>query len=221
MAHTDPSAPIEFYFDFLSPYAFLAWHGVGPLCARHGRQLEPKPLLLAALLNHWGTKGPAETPAKARFVFLDCARRARSLGIEFRCPLYHPFNPLLACRLATNAASGDDQRAVIDCLWQFGWQQGGDLGDASSLKSALDDAGLSGAKLLEGAGTPDAKQELRNNSETAIERGVFGVPTMFHGESMFWGFDQLDLLDAELCGEPALRLEDLVERLPRGASASR
>ncbi|MCA9640304.1 MAG: 2-hydroxychromene-2-carboxylate isomerase [Myxococcales bacterium] len=221
MARAEPLGEIEFFFDFLSPYAFLAWHGVQPLAAKHDRTLKPKPLLLAALLNHWGTKGPAETPAKARFVFLDCARRARSRELEFRCPVYHPFNPLLACRLATQAAAGDDQIAVIGCLWEHGWQRGGDLGDPDSLRQALSAAGLNAAELMERARSPEAKQELRNNSEEALERSVFGVPTMFLGESMYWGFDQLDLVDAELSGEPPLRLEELVERLPKGASASR
>lgn len=221
MAPHHSSDRIEFYFDFLSPYAFLAWTGIKQLAAKHERTLEPKPLLLAALLNHWGTKGPAETPAKARFVFLDCARRARALDVDFRCPMYHPFNPLLACRLATRAVAGEAQQSVIDCLWRHGWQGGGDLGDAAALKSALGQAGLDAEGLVERASSTEAKLELRRNSEVALERGVFGVPTMFLGESMYWGFDQLDLVDAELSGEPPILLEDLVERLPKGASASR
>lgn len=212
---------IEFLFDFLSPYAYLAWQGLIPIAERHDAELVPRPILLAALLNQWNTKGPAETPVKARFVFLDGARRAAQLGVEYRCPAMHPFNPLLACRLATTAAAGDDQRAVIDTLWKHGWQQGNDLGDPESLLAALNSAGLDGAALIARTATPEVKAELRANTDSAIEREVFGVPTMFLGDAMYWGNDQLDLVEHQLTGGTPVMIPDLLDRLPRGASAGR
>src|ERR1700754_987264 len=92
---------LRVYFDFISPYAYLAWTQLPGLAARHGCTIEPIPVLFAALLEHHGTRGPAEVPAKRRYLLVDVAPKARALGVPVGLPPHHPFNPLLALRLAS------------------------------------------------------------------------------------------------------------------------
>ena len=93
------SAPIEFWFDFISPYAYLAWQRIHPVVEAHGRALIYRPVLFAGLLDHWGQLGPAEIPPKREFVFRQVLRRAAALGVPLEPPPSHPFNSLLGLRL--------------------------------------------------------------------------------------------------------------------------
>ena len=123
--------PIRLYFDFISPYAYLAWKGVHALAAEHGRSVEAVPILFAALLDAHGTKGPAEVPAKREYVFKDALRRATMAGLTLVPPPAHPFNPLLALRAASFPA--DDpagQRRLIDELFAATWAGGGGVESA-------------------------------------------------------------------------------------------
>ena len=95
-------APLLFYFDFISPYAFLAWTQIRGIAARCEREVEPVPVLFAGLLNAHDQKGPAEIPAKRRYLFKDIARKAHRLGVaSVAPPPAHPFNPLLPLRIAS------------------------------------------------------------------------------------------------------------------------
>ena len=102
---------IRFHFDFISPYAYLAWTQIHALAARHGRSVEPVPVLFAALLDHHGTKGPAEIPAKRRYLMFDVVRKARALGVPIGPPPAHPFDPLLALRVASVPMDAQATRA--------------------------------------------------------------------------------------------------------------
>src|SRR3989338_3526107 len=118
---------LDFYFDYISPYAYFAWFNVKALCDRRGLDLYAHPVLFAGLLNHWGQLGPAEIPPKREFVFKDAARYAARRGIAFTMPQAHPFNPLLALRLSHVEPDAAKRRAIIDEIWKVGWQEGGDL----------------------------------------------------------------------------------------------
>lgn len=208
-------------FDYLSPYAYLGWHGVRRACQSRGVPLEPLPVLFPALLNQWGTKGPAETPVKARFVFLDAARRAQLHGLPFHAPRLHPFRPLLPLRLSLVEVAGDDQAKVIDALFGMAWGAGGDPSNEDEVRAALDAAGLDGSGLVQRSKEEPAKAALRRNTEAAIELGVFGVPTTLVDDDFYWGSDQLALIEAQLDGETPVRPADLADRLPTGVGATR
>ncbi|PID38518.1 MAG: hypothetical protein CSB49_05165, partial [Proteobacteria bacterium] len=189
---------LTFYFDYLSPYSYLAWNDLRqrlsklPEMTTNEVSLSPRPVLLAALLDAGGQLGPAEVAAKRRFVARDVQRRARRLGVSLVWPERHPFRPLDALRLSLPEVAGELQLQLIDTLWKAGWREGMNLGDREQLEQALGAAGLPVDELLQKASSEEAKRALRKETEAAIARGVFGVPTMMLDHELLWGADRLD-----------------------------
>jgi 2-hydroxychromene-2-carboxylate isomerase len=191
-----PSGTLAFHFDFISPYAYLAWTQVHDLVGRCEWAVDPVPTLLAALLAHGQTKGPAEIPAKRVYMVADVLRVARKLGVPLAPPASHPFNPLLALRVATV----EPQWKVIEALFTATWATSQPIDTEEGVARVLDKAGLPGAELVTRAQHPDTKWLLRKRTDEAIARGVFGVPTMFARDQMFWGVDSLEYLADYLGG---------------------
>lgn len=210
---------VYFYFDYLSPYAYLAWGPIQVLCAKRGLALHLHPVLFAGLLTHWGQLGPAEIPPKREFVYKDCYREAMLQGLPFNGPSCHPFNPLLALRISLAEISAADQTRVVDALWKASWGDGIDMSNPQAIKAALDQAGLNGAELVEAAQSPQAKDALRRETEAALARGVFGVPTVIVGDELFWGHDRLSHLELYLDGKDPLDRTQVMAMLsrPRGS----
>jgi len=177
--------PIVFHFDFLSPYAYLAWTQIHGIAAKHGRTVAPVPTLLAALLAHGKTKGPAEIPAKRIYLVADTVRTAKLLGVPYGPPATHPFNPLLALRIASLDGTADEKRARIDALYTAAWAKSQPIDSEDAVANVLDAAGLAGRDLVRAATQQDAKDRLRSQTESAIARGVFGVPTIIVDRAMF------------------------------------
>lgn len=187
---------IRFHFDFISPYAYLAWTQIHALAARHGRSVEPVPVLFAALLDHHGTKGPAEIPAKRRYLMFDVVRKARALGVAIGPPPAHPFNPLLALRVASVPMEAGMRRALIDRIYAAVWSgEARDVEDRAAVISLIDEVGLDGAALVAEALSIDGKARVRTQTERAIADGVFGVPTAICDGEPFWGVDSLPELE--------------------------
>jgi len=193
--------PVVFHFDFLSPYAYLAWTQFHALAAKHGRTVAPVPTLLAALLSHGKTKGPAEIPAKRVYLALDTVRTAKLLGVPYEPPAAHPFNPLLPLRIASLDGSADEKRARIDAFYSAAWAKSQRIDTEEDAAKVLDAAGMNGRDLVQRACTQDAKDRLRSQTDAAIVRGVFGVPTMIVDGAMFWGVDSLGHVERHLRGE--------------------
>jgi 2-hydroxychromene-2-carboxylate isomerase len=194
-----PAKPLRFLFDTISPYSWLAWTRIHALAARHGRQVEPVPVLLAALLDQHGQLGPGEIPAKRRYVFRDVLRSASHLGVDLSPPPAHPFNPLLSLRIASlDHADADERFAVVDALFEAVWGGGPGVTDPDALSEFLNGRGLDGPGLIARAAAPEAKSRLRAATDAALSAGVFGVPTVLDGDEMFWGFDSFDHLDRYL-----------------------
>ena len=175
-----PSA--DWYFDFVSPFAYLQCEQLPALESR--LRIHYRPVLFAGLLKAHGHKGPAEIPAKRRFTYRFVVWQAKKLGIPLKFPAVHPFNPLPLLRLAI-AADGDPE--AVRRIFRFVWRDGriGDLPiEWVELMSelALPDA----ATRID---TPEVKDALRRNTDDAIARGVFGVPTLAIGDELFWGAD--------------------------------
>ena len=212
---------VEFFFDFISPYSYLAWPRVRALCARRGLDLVLHPVLFAALLDHAGQLGPAEIPDKRAWLVQDCLRLAALDGVPFTFPAHHPFNPLTALRMALPIVAGEEQEAVVGVIWDAGWRAGVDLGSPEALVVALDARGLDGRRHLARASEPAAKDALREETAAAIARGVFGVPTMIAGDTLFWGNDRLEHLALVLDGRDPLDRARAAELLARTPSAVR
>lgn len=192
--------PLLFYFDFISPYAFIAWTQVHAIAERHGRTVDAIPVLFAGLLDAHGTKGPAEIPAKRAYTFRDAYRKAHRVGLELRLPPSHPFNPLLALRVAS-CADEAGRRRLIDKLYEATWVLGTGIETPEAVCAAAQRAGLDGDALVRAAQEPEAKQRLRTATEEAVARGVFGVPTIIVDGELFWGTDSLELVETCLRGE--------------------
>jgi 2-hydroxychromene-2-carboxylate isomerase len=173
---------VDWYFDFVSPFAFLQSEQFGALPPRIS--IRYRPVLFAALLEANGQRGPAEIPAKRVFTYRFCLWQAKRHGIPMRFPPEHPFNPLPLLRLAIAC---DSSAAAVHAIFRFVWRDGRlpDLPiEWAELVGLLgvDDAG---ARIAE----PEVKDELRRNTDEAIARGVFGVPTLAIGNELFWGVD--------------------------------
>lgn len=211
---------MRFYFDFISPYAYLGWVRARALCNDRQLPLEATPILFAGVLGHWGQLGPAEITPKRRFTFRDSFRRAHELGLVLTPPATHPFNPLTALRVSTPEVAGDAQHDVIDALYRATWSDGLEMSDPAVIAKALTDAGFDGAAMVAKTKDPAVKERLKTNTADAIEAGVFGVPTFVVNGELFFGQDRLKDVERFLDGnDPAAELDE--SRLERSASAHR
>lgn len=177
---------LRFYFDYISPYAYLAWTQIHALAERHEVVVEPVPVLFAAMLDAHGTKGPAETPARRNYLVRDVARIAHRFGVPLAPPPAHPFNPLLALRVTYLAA---EPRALIDDLYRATWATGEGVADPEVV------ARLARAHGVDSAAAPTMKERVRTETAAAIARGIFGVPSMIVDDQLFWGCDSLPHLE--------------------------
>lgn len=192
---------VRFYFDYLSPYAYLAFHRIDALAAKHGHDVELVPILLAALLNHHGQKGPAEIPDKRVYVFKDCLRTAVKLGLPLRPPPTHPFNPLLALRITSAVQDPATRRQVAARFFDATWATGEGVTDPEVVGRMLSELGLDPAALFEAATSPEGKERVKTQTAEAVYAHVFGVPTMTVDGELFWGFDAFAHLDEFLAGD--------------------
>jgi len=179
-------ARVTWVFDVISPFAYLAFPRLAEL--PDSVELQVVPVLLAALLDHFGQRGPAEIPSKRRFTYRFVLWRARRLGLPLRMPPAHPFNPLAALRLII--AAGSDRRAAGTVLRAvFG--EGRDVTDPAVIADLATQLGVANPQAS--LADPAIKQRLRENTEWARSHGVFGVPTLVIGEELFWGHDAVDM----------------------------
>ena len=207
------SSPLDWYFDFISPFAYLQWRR---LRRDHADvALNPKPLLFAALLNHHGQLGPAEIPQKRRHTYRIVVWQARELGIPLHFPPAHPFNPLPALRLCLAAP---DRNAAIDALFAHLWERGLQGDSVETLAAVARALGIDDTATA--IARDEVKRELQANGEEAIRLGVFGVPTLKVRDELFWGNDATGLALA-YARDPAIldaemrRVDDLPEAIQR------
>jgi 2-hydroxychromene-2-carboxylate isomerase len=194
---------IDFYFDVVSPYSWLAWHELRGSTRVRPATIRPVPVLFAAILDARGSIGPAEIPAKRAYVIRDVMRSAALAKLPFRFPPAHPFNPLKALRLCCAIADDERRLKLRGALLDAAWSAGEDLTDDQTIASALVRCGHA-AEELASASSDAARAGLRSNTDEALARGVFGVPTFTVGPELFWGHDRLPHLEAWLAGALAL-----------------
>ena len=200
---------IRFYFDYISHNAYLAWTQIHALARRHGREVEPVPVLFAGQLKHYRQRGPAEMPPKRDWMLKNVLRKALAHGIPLAPPASHPFNPLLPLRLSSIELPAQQRRQLIDAIYRATWAEGRAVQQAEVLSEILGGLGLDAAALLQAAQSPETKQKLAAQTEQALADGVFGVPTMQVDKELFWGFDDLPWLERYLQGQDPLRGADL------------
>lgn len=189
---------IDFYLDFISPYAYLAFEKLPEALLGLSYSVTYRPVLLAAILKHHGQLGPAEIPGKREWTFRQVLWLARQQGVVLDLPRNHPFSSLPLLRLALACdAQGMPNRYVCETVLRHVWQGGADAGDPVRLKALA--VCLAPAR---DAVSDEVKAQLRSHTQEAIARGVFGVPSFVVDDKVFWGLDSLPMLRAYLEGIP-------------------
>jgi len=202
----------DWYFDFISPFAYIGLIRLG----RFSQKLEIryKPVLFAGLLNHWEQKGPAEIPPKRVWTFRYCTWWAAQQGIALRSPAKHPFNPLPYLRLAIAA---DNTPAAIGRIFEAIWTTGADPSDERVFTELARSLQVDPSRL----GDQAIKDALRLETEQAIARGVFGVPTLIVDEELFWGADAMDFVEAYLADPGIVATAEMKRAANLPAAATR
>lgn len=196
--------PIRFFLDYLSSNAYLAWTQLPAMAARFGREVEPVPVLFAALLEAHGQVGPAEVPPKIRWMSRNNLRKAALLGVPLFPPAFHPFNPLLALRVSSLPMPNAERAALVSALFRGVWAERRHVSDPEVVAEIARGVGLDGAALVAAAQEPAAKESLRERTASAIAEGVFGVPTAIVDGELFFGFDDFPHLERFLAGSDPL-----------------
>ncbi|MBI3729779.1 MAG: DsbA family protein [Burkholderiales bacterium] len=200
---------LDWYFDFISPFAYLQSEMLGRL--QGVAQINYRPVLFAGLLNHWDNKGPAEIAPKRQWTFEHCAWLAHKHSIPLRMLPEHPFNPLPLLRLCLALGSTE---AAVHRLFRFVWRDGHIPAQTEHWQALLDELQVTPAMLDDAA----VKDALKRNGELAIAARVFGVPTAVVDGRCFWGLDGTDMLQAYLQGDAFFASAELVaaQTMPYG-----
>ncbi len=188
---------IDFYLDFISPYAYLAFEHLPEALAGLSYSVAYKPVLLGAIVRHHGHKAPAEVASKRQWTYRHILWLGHSLGVPIDMPAMHPYNPLPHLRLALAASRGGEiSRLQAELLFREVWRGGQDAIDPARLEALK-------ARLAPARDAADAtvKAELKANTDAAIAQGAFGVPAFVVDGRLFWGFDSLPMLRAYLQGD--------------------
>lgn len=190
----------DFFYDLGSPYSYLASTQIAGIERRTDSKARLLPITLGGLRKATGHQLPP--PQQLKYMSEDTARWSRQYGVPMRIPKEFPVStilPLRACVAADRQSKGEE---AMHALFHAYWVGGDDISDAAVVESALTRAGLDGKALLAAAGEQETKDALRRNTDLALARGVFGVPTLFVGERSFWGNDRLEFAEAELRRQP-------------------
>jgi len=189
---------ITCYLDFISPYAYLAFEALPKSLVGLSHRMIYKPVLFAGMLKHHGQLGPAEIAGKREWTYRQVVWQAKQLGVALDMPKTHPFNPLPLLRLAMAcSADGEPNRYVCETIFKHVWHGGAAADEASRLQTLTQH--LAPQRAVDDA---EVKHQLKANTEEAIARGVFGVPTFCVDDKLFWGLDALPMMRAYMDGDP-------------------
>ena len=194
---------VEFYYDLVSPYSYLAHGRIGRLCEENGAELVLRPMLLGAVHKEVGLQAPIETKPKASYQARDIRRWAEYYGLPLEFPDPFPFRTLKTMRAAMFLRERGELGAFTREAFALYWEEGGapeglQADEEGPISAVARRIGADPAEVLEGAASPSAKQSLKDATLEAVERGVFGAPAFFIAEEMFWGNDRLHFVEAAL-----------------------
>lgn len=189
---------IDFYFDVGSPASYLAWTQLPGLAARAGADICWKPMLLGGVFKATGNSSPAMIPAKSRYSRMDMERFASAYGVPFNFNPHFPVNTLLLMRGAVALLDTPEFHNYLGAIFNGMWAEQRNLGDSGAVAECLAKAGFELADVMARCEEPAVKARLKQLTEEAVERGVFGAPTFFVGEEMFFGQDRLLYLEQHL-----------------------
>jgi len=191
---------VDFLFDYGSPAAYLAWTQLGKLAADTGATVVMKPILLGRVFQSTGNRAPITVPAKGSYLFKDLNRYAKAYGVPLALNPHFPINTITLMRIDVALSLAGDARldAYRSAVFNGVWAEQKNMGDAATVAAVLAPAGFEPDELAEMAADPRVKETLKTWTQEAVDRGVFGAPTFFVGDEMFWGQDRLDFVRAAL-----------------------
>lgn len=188
---------IDFYFDFISPYAYLAFEQLPKALSSHSYTVRYIPIMFGGLLVEHGQLGPAEIAPKREWTYRQVLWQAHQMGIDFKMPHSHPFNPTSLLRLSLACApQGLPNRYVVETIFKYIWTNGLEATDAGRLDQLIEQ--LQPAADLN---SPEIKNRLKELGQTALQHQLFGVPSFVVDDKVFWGLDSLPMIDAYLKGD--------------------
>lgn len=191
---------VDFYFDFGSPAAYLAWTQLPDMCKAAGAKLVYKPILLGGVFQATGNRAPITVPTKGSYLFTDLGRFAKRYGVPMVMNPHFPINTLTLMRGAVGLQLREPQRFDIYTRAMFNaiWVALQNLNDPAVTAAVLQDAGFDPAAFMALVSDPEVKEALKAATQAAVDRQIFGAPTMFVGDQMFWGQDRLDFVKEAL-----------------------
>ncbi|CAN7625121.1 2-hydroxychromene-2-carboxylate isomerase [Bosea sp. LjRoot90] len=209
-------APAFWYFDIISPFAHLALTRLDAIRAH--RPVLLKPIVFGGVLKAWGQLGPAEVAPKRVHTYRLATHTAQAMGVPFRFPPAHPFNPLAMLRLLTAL---DGNEAAVAAAFHLVWGEGREANDPAVLATVAEAAGRPDAMAL--IAEQEIKDRLRQATEEAVAAGVFGVPSLVIDGEVFWGADAMAMAQDYLADPTAFRSGEIarVSTLPEGIQRQR
>jgi 2-hydroxychromene-2-carboxylate isomerase len=190
----------EFFFDVGSPASYLAWTQLPAICAQTGANLVFKPMLLGGVFQATGNSSPAMVPAKGRYMTQDLTRFAQRYGVPFRMNPHFPINTLQLMRATIGMLMREPAQfmAFTDAVFTAMWVDGANLNDPATIAAELTKAGFDPADVMAMVGDAEVKAALKTNTDEAVARGVFGAPSVFVGDTLYFGQDRLDFVKEAL-----------------------
>jgi 2-hydroxychromene-2-carboxylate isomerase len=192
--------PIDFYFEFASPYGYLASTQIDAIAERHGRTVSWYPIMLGAAFKETGARPLTQTPLKGPYLLHDVPRFARLLGVPLRLPPVMPMNSLATSRACVWLEEDDLglSKRLAKALLHAHWGEGRDLSAPEAVADVAAGLGIERDALLAAVADQRIKDRLKEQTQAAIERGVFGSPFIFIDSEPFWGADRLPQVEAWL-----------------------
>ncbi len=189
---------IEFYYDFTSPYSYLAHKRLQQLKDEYDAIVEYKPVLLGGIFKATENRPPIAVAPKGSYMLTDLQRYATRYRVPFRMNPYFPINSVKLMRGALAAKQQGNLEQYSDAIFQAMWEDGKALGDDTVIADVLNKAGLNGSELLAANDDAPIKEQLRLETDKAVERGLFGVPTMIMGAEIYFGQDRMFFIEEQL-----------------------
>lgn len=189
---------VEFFYDFVSPTAYLAWTQLPAIAARTGAEIVYRPMFLGGVMQTTGNRPPGTVEAKGRWMQADLERFAKRYGVAYARNPHFPMMTLTVQRAASGLLGRPEFGAYVEAMFHAAWRDGQNIADKAVVAEALTAAGLDAAGILALADDPANKERLKATTDEAVARGVFGAPTFFVGDEMHFGQDRLDWVEEAL-----------------------
>ena len=189
---------VEFFYDFTSPTAYLAWTRLPAIAQRTGAKIIYRPMFLGGVMQTTGNRPPGTLPQKARWMAADLQRWAKRFNTPYNLNPHFPMMTLMVQRAAQEWVNRPDFDKYLAAIFNAAWRDSKNIADKVALAEILTTAGFSPEEFFAAAENPVNKEKLKATTDEAVERGVFGAPTFFVGDEMHFGQDRLDFVEEAL-----------------------